>query len=225
MPSAVSETMRGSSPLARGLPAIISSVVMMRRIIPARAGFTPPRGMRCRAPRDHPRSRGVYVVNWLVYTAWPGSSPLARGLRLQTGVVRTRKRIIPARAGFTTDAGGRRRGWRDHPRSRGVYHHELRHGQAADRIIPARAGFTSRRPPTEAPTRDHPRSRGVYNLLLMVIMLTLGSSPLARGLHRVGRRIRRRSRIIPARAGFTVREVLDFPRERIIPARAGFTGG
>ena len=188
---------------------------MMRRIIPARAGFTPPRGMRCRAPRDHPRSRGVYVVNWLVYTAWPGSSPLARGLRLQTGVVRTRKRIIPARAGFTTDAGGRRRGWRDHPRSRGVYHHELRHGQAADRIIPARAGFTSKRPPTGAPTRDHPRSRGVY------------PNPAERP--------NLRRRIIPARAGFTRRtgrsctRVADHPRSRgvynvvvpVFPARFG----
>ena len=31
-------------------------------------------------------------------------------------------RIIPARAGFTRDRGGRLRPDQDHPRSRGVYH-------------------------------------------------------------------------------------------------------
>ena len=183
MPSAVSETMRGSSPLARGLPAIISSVVMMRRIIPARAGFTPPRGMRCRAPRDHPRSRGVYVVNWLVYTAWPGSSPLARGLRLQTGVVRTRKRIIPARAGFTTMSFDTDRPpIGSSPLARGLLVSALPLGRPLG-IIPARAGFT--------------------RIRLNGRTYVVGSSPLARGLPTQGPGRRQRRGIIPARAGFT----------------------
>ena len=210
----------GSSPLARGLPTRRSRPRPRAGIIPARAGFTRRSPSPRPGARDHPRSRGVYVVNWLVYTAWPGSSPLARGLRLQTGVVRTRKRIIPARAGFTTDAGGRRRGWRDHPRSRGVYHHELRHGQAADRIIPARAGFTSKRPPTGAPTRDHPRSRGVYPTRYPRLPPEKGSSPLARGLPRPAALNAGQLRIIPARAGFTSvprhspRSSSDHPRSR-----------
>ena len=91
-----------------------------------------------------------------------GSSPLARGLRLDTDAVGVRMRIIPARAGFTAR---HRCGWRayaDHPRSRGVYawplelftlcdgSSPLARGllkginvqRARNRIIPARAGFT-----------------------------------------------------------------------------------
>ena len=52
----------GSSPLARGLP--IQAVADRPRggIIPARAGFTPSASLRRSTARDHPRSRGVYVV-------------------------------------------------------------------------------------------------------------------------------------------------------------------
>ena len=50
----------GSSPLARGLRKAGQSVSDARRIIPARAGFTPPTARRLRACADHPRSRGVY---------------------------------------------------------------------------------------------------------------------------------------------------------------------
>ena len=50
----------GSSPLARGLRAGPAAQGRDGRIIPARAGFTRPRG-RCSGPgSDHPRSRGVY---------------------------------------------------------------------------------------------------------------------------------------------------------------------
>ena len=51
---------RGSSPLARGLPLLFDRSNHMRRIIPARAGFTgSPPSSRGPGP-DHPRSRGVY---------------------------------------------------------------------------------------------------------------------------------------------------------------------
>ena len=72
----------GSSPLARGLRRGIEPRCCLRRIIPARAGFTP----RARLP--HPRP--------------VGSSPLARGLPPATRRDGTFTRIIPARAGFTT---------------------------------------------------------------------------------------------------------------------------
>ena len=74
-------TSRGSSPLARGLPARAALVRGGARIIPARAGFT--------------------LEMWGDRPAICGSSPLARGLRgcLETGADRCG--IIPARAGFT----------------------------------------------------------------------------------------------------------------------------
>ena len=76
---------RGSSPLARGLPGSLLATMRGVGIIPARAGFTRPRGSRI------PRRRG--------------SSPLARGLPELADHLRARGRIIPARAGFTRGCG------------------------------------------------------------------------------------------------------------------------
>ena len=111
----------------------------------------------------------------------------------------------------------------DHPRSRGVYEEEahrlrIRAGSSplarglrdwcavsgrGARIIPARAGFTPA-PICSAPrTPDHPRSRGVYFSAAAGFSASTGSSPLARGLLRVGHIRRVVPRIIPARAGFT----------------------
>ena len=141
-------------------------------------------------------------------------------------VLRHRRRwlgIIPARAGFTS-LHYRPRPWlRDHPRSRGVYLdiaasksaavgssplargllpcQVVRHERPG--IIPARAGFTVVVRVDLHVRRDHPRSRGVYDGLGKPRGAVWGSSPLARGLH-VGRLgDGDRSRIIPARAGFT----------------------
>ena len=71
----------GSSPLARGLHAIVLALVVGKRIIPARAGFT--EGHTWEFPYGH------------------GSSPLARGLHPETNIPAREVRIIPARAGFT----------------------------------------------------------------------------------------------------------------------------
>ena len=172
----------GSSPLARGLPHHRDSAGRMRRIIPARAGFTLHVYVSARCRRDHPRSRGVYRDCPCPLPFPCGSSPLARGLLGRIELVRDLLGIIPARAGFTVD------GWAltlclwDHPRSRGVYgapgwgaaaktgssplarglrgNVEICHDRF--RIIPARAGFTSVPAACPTATWDHPRSRGVY---------------------------------------------------------------
>ena len=91
----------GSSPLARGLPRRGGPFGPGARIIPARAGFTPRSRASPTAVKDHPRSRGVYGTDFGgTVNAW-GSSPLARGLRHAVDVPPSRRRIIPARAGFT----------------------------------------------------------------------------------------------------------------------------
>ena len=173
----------GSSPLARGLQYRPSAGDSQLRIIPARAGFTArvPRG---RAPvriiparagftggisgrrawmPDHPRSRGVYMRGVSGHGVAIGSSPLARGLRQVEGPDGSRRRIIPARAGFTLQYSFDYCGGWDHPRSRGVYFRGPRRWirprgssplarglpstptstRRTARIIPARAGFTS----------------------------------------------------------------------------------
>ena len=115
------EARGGSSPLARGLLAESVQGGAADRIIPARAGFTCPRdGFPCRG-RDHPRSRGVYGARDDGGRPGEGSSPLARGLRVVTGLWALWIGIIPARAGFTCHRRWRPVSTRDHPRSRGVY--------------------------------------------------------------------------------------------------------
>ena len=91
----------GSSPLARGLPVQVQRRQDHRRIIPARAGFTPAEGRCPWRRRDHPRSRGVYQRTMLRRSLRAGSSPLARGLPPHPAEQHCTGRIIPARAGFT----------------------------------------------------------------------------------------------------------------------------
>ena len=112
------------------------------------------------------------------------------------------KRIIPARAGFTSPPRSRQAVSTDHPRSRGVYADEMHVHKDLDGssplarglpgkvgslrpdpgIIPARAGFTGSPGSRGSPTSDHPRSRGVYSPPASAGTISEGSSPLARGL-------------------------------------------
>mgnify|MGYP001641374638 CR=1 FL=1 len=215
----------GSSPLARGLHGPAEGEGLAHRIIPARAGFTPPAASGWWAPRDHPRSRGVYRPGRSPCPRMIGSSPLARGLPT---MARWREAVMV-----------------DHPRSRGVYERiqpwpdkkpgssPLARGlprpckisSARPGIIPARAGFTITRWFPRGCRPDHPRSRGVYALLEDVQTRRGGSSPLARGLLRRILLIVRGRGIIPARAGFTSssrpapRRAPDHPRSRGVYSR------
>ena len=138
------------------------SALPSSRIIPARAGFTGHGGRREGGAGDHPRSRGVYPRRTPSGPTSLGSSPLARGLPPPNERGREKRRIIPARAGFTQPRPGGPAPGGDHPRSRGVYSRppgrrrptrgssplarglllQSHHDQAFSWIIPARAGFT-----------------------------------------------------------------------------------
>ena len=155
--------MGGSSPLARGLRSTRRRHPWRPRIIPARAGFTGNEMGITGEKRDHPRSRGVYLLHSLCSCSHTGSSPLARGLHKYTVECIMDYRIIPARAGFTRTTWPAPSVAADHPRSRGVYHapsskasdfagssplarglHEAHPNSGPiRRIIPARAGFTA----------------------------------------------------------------------------------
>ena len=193
----------GSSPLARGLRGEGRRIGEQLGIIPARAGFTIQFRQVASQSRDHPRSRGVYQPGAPPREGSSGSSPLARGLRLEPRPQLSAGRIIPARAGFTSTRVLLPWLSRDHPRSRGVYMGAGRLAQrpvgssplarglpdhavalvALDRIIPARAGFTRRASCSAPHAADHPRSRGVYHHTTYLVTRSMGSSPLARGLH------------------------------------------
>ena len=192
----------GSSPLARGLRVATVAPFVQSGIIPARAGFTLAIGYTFRLVTDHPRSRGVYALATLKGSGVEGSSPLARGLRARARAGPPTRRIIPARAGFTSSRAPKPTPPSDHPRSRGVYDPNaatldqssgssplargLRKGWGKDPlaagIIPARAGFTASATGPRSWSADHPRSRGVYPTTEPRQSFSGGSSPLARGL-------------------------------------------
>ena len=193
---------RGSSPLARGLHDSAMRRAAAIRIIPARAGFT------CSMTRvtciiaDHPRSRGVYALEEDLALCDLGSSPLARGLHGLTYLEVLERRIIPARAGFTTLQWWIKHSCADHPRSRGVY---CSLSQSWWRFP------------------DHPRSRGVYLVRITTERPVSGSSPLARGL------LFAQSVLVAFSGSSPLARGLLGPHNdgatcfRIIPARAGFT--
>ena len=192
----------GSSPLARGLRSAQDGAGYGPGIIPARAGFTCRTRRTPTTRRDHPRSRGVYMLKSMLDALFSGSSPLARGLPDGVVVQGGPEGIIPARAGFTAHRRSSVHDHPDHPRSRGVYEDTDEHSPrelgssplarglrvgvmvtyTVHRIIPARAGFTRRIARSASRRSDHPRSRGVYLGPSHLPSLSHGSSPLARGL-------------------------------------------
>ena len=81
------------------------AVKLGKRIIPARAGFTCTGGIPGFAVWDHPRACGVYLSSAADGATKAGSSPRVRGLQIPHAHEVTRRRIIPARAGFTESSG------------------------------------------------------------------------------------------------------------------------
>ena len=150
-------------------------------------------------------------------------------------------RNIPARAGKTAVRGAQFVVVWEHPRSRG----ENRDALAVEpqlmgtsplargklgafvnlprgqRNIPARAGKTCRHPAHRPSPREHPRSRGENSVAALPRFSTMGTSPLARGKRRLGRRLSQIARNIPARAGKTERSLQGAPYEKEHPRSRG----
>ncbi len=152
----------GSSPLARGTRVQVRNSRRAVRLIPARAGNTSSSRRLRFMISAHPRSRGEHMRSTSIPRYSSGSSPLARGTLMSRPIHGSDKRLIPARAGNTSDSMACWL-WRSaHPRSRGEHcwsvllHWSLigssplargtPWGQSSDgvatRLIPARAGNT-----------------------------------------------------------------------------------
>ena len=111
----------GSSPLARGTLHYQTSSSAMCRLIPARAGNTYLIITPDSVTTAHPRSRGEHDAQTQQCEGYRGSSPLARGtLRVGCGCFFS-ERLIPARAGNTTDTNAFCHAFKAHPRSRGEH--------------------------------------------------------------------------------------------------------
>ena len=92
----------GSSPLSRGIQLNRVPMAQWRRIIPALAGNTGLWVDANKEHRDHPRSRGEYLLGWCQSRDLLGSSPLSRGILCITKMHTAPIRIIPALAGNTS---------------------------------------------------------------------------------------------------------------------------
>ena len=152
----------GSSPLSRGIHVLVERLRAVIGIIPALAGNTGPESADATEHRDHPRSRGEYILSERDYSREYG--------------------IIPALAGNTCPHHPREDQRADHPRSRGEYSmpgtsisggsgssplsrgipHQPRRVGRLRRIIPALAGNTWAGRCGSVTWWDHPRSRGEY---------------------------------------------------------------
>ena len=89
------------------------------------------------------------------------------------------------------------------------------------RIIPARAGPTERSAAIAFDVADHPRSCGANIGMLRRCRVNLGSSPLVRGQRESDKQVNGENRIIPARAGPTLRRVRVPPEAPDHPRSCG----
>ena len=230
----------GSSPRARGTHDEWLQEQAKQRFIPASAGNTDLKNFRPGLLPVHPRERGEH--DWLEPTnsAICGSSPRARGTPARPSLERLHGRFIPASAGNTaawTSACARctvhprergehafvftssARSTGSSPRARGTPPKPSQSGHMA-RFIPASAGNTTGSTKSTPATPVHPRERGEHMVQAATGNNPNGSSPRARGTHRVPRPAHHQRRFIPASAGNTSSIlifrglILVHPRER-----------
>ena len=152
----------------------------MIRFIPARTGNTSHPRAEDRSVPVHPRTHGDHCDAASTREIASGSSPHARGTRLQSGSARPSSRFIPARTGNTSGSGLRLTIPWVHPRTHGEHklHHlgetiadgsspharatrtYQEHVENIRRFIPARTGNTT--PSSRSAISDtvHPRTHG-----------------------------------------------------------------
>ena len=173
-------TFDGSSPLTRGKRCSGARRSTRPWLIPAHAGKTFGARSWMGISTAHPRSRGENLSISLRNSSKMGSSPLTRGKPQARSNGACHDRLIPAHAGKTAQARGRRECPQAHPRSRGENgtpsttsrgpngSSPLTRGKPVTsepsgdgtRLIPAHAGKTQRSSLTSSPRPAHPRSRG-----------------------------------------------------------------
>ena len=213
------------------------------RLIPARAGRTRAGGCVLTRHAAHPRSRGAdcAVDGWRAVSA--GSSPLARGGRIDHVEPEPDVRLIPARAGRTRPRSSAPPAKRAHPRSRGADikirlvptaamgssplarggRRDVVRATAQDGLIPARAGRTLCACSSTGATRAHPARAGrTFPSLDHFAMRE--AHPRSRGAdHRAHRPLTVDDGSSPLARGGLRTHRRGFCYSGLIPARAGRT--
>ena len=130
----------GSSPLARGTQHRSNTMHHLGRFIPAGAGNTVPLCGTGVAYPVHPRWRGEHWGRASARLYHCGSSPLARGTRLQQPIQQQPIRFIPAGAGNTTSRAAPRLVAAVHPRWRGEHYQHQKRKKVPDGSSPLARG-------------------------------------------------------------------------------------
>ena len=211
----------GSSPRMRGKQDRRTFFSMIRGLIPAHAGKTRERREPWRCRRAHPRACGENATSDAYLAPDGGSSPRMRGKLDDARPCLRRGGLIPAHAGKTIvrhadppfSPGSS-------PRMRGKLIREKLE-LALARLIPAHAGKTIPRRARRPSRTAHPRACGENSRFSAYPTNPAGSSPRMRGKPSLGRSLRRRSRLIPAHAGKTVKEALHDSDSRAHPRACG----
>ena len=194
---------RGSSPLSRGTPRIVTSQGLQLRFIPALAGNTAGWSAAPTRRTVHPRSRGEHVKTPNGEVGTIGSSPLSRGTPTRSREKISRLRFIPALAGNTVAFPlVRSPSFGSSPLSRGTPVLRTRKKKGT-RFIPALAGNTLEALELITFIAVHPRSRGEHLDGLSGPQKHIGSSPLSRGTPNLAVVKVLSHRFIPALAGNT----------------------
>ena len=193
----------GSSPRARGTPAVHHPDNRRVRFIPASAGNTCNDAGHDLRDAVHPRERGEHSEALGSANVQAGSSPRARGTREVGRADEGLRRFIPASAGNTARPDGVISLFSVHPRERGE-HAAVDHSDdlgsgssprargtplkfalltAILRFIPASAGNTLPAFRRSGSGPVHPRERGEHPSWKRASTTGSGSSPRARGTH------------------------------------------
>ena len=221
----VSQSPHGSSPRGRGKRRGDGVSVAAAGLIPARAGKTRRRSRTIDGRKAHPRAGGENPARAGRRHHWWGSSPRGRGKPSRHTNLGVCLGLIPARAGKTSSSTPRAATRKAHPRAGGENYgrvEETADGRGSSPrgrgkllqcfecqpgrgLIPARAGKTAARSASPGKRRAHPRAGGENRLAVRLASELGGSSPRGRGKQHGRQLTAMTGRLIPARAGKTIR--------------------
>ena len=211
----------GSSPRVRGKRREGAALAAVARLIPARAGKTPCGHEFAPSFPAHPRACGENRSGSTRLRSDQGSSPRVRGKRSNLPDSEFMPRLIPARAGKTMESASDPPWLGAHPRACGENGTSRVAATVLPRLIPARAGKTVGATPCPPGTSAHPRACGENATAAWTGVQAAGSSPRVRGKRGVSGMGARPRRLIPARAGKTVRLPHRRYRRRAHPRACG----
>ena len=198
--------MKGSPPLAWGIPVCVFDISQTERITPTCVGNTSRPQQGCARVKDHPHLRGEYVTIGPTWATIEGSPPLAWGIHFAFSHNSSSSRITPTCVGNTIFANSQNTRFEDHPHLRGEYTTSLfttanskgspplawgipRPGDVCELlegITPTCVGNTTLLKQHRRQRRDHPHLRGEYYEEERASMSEKGSPPLAWGIPKSG---------------------------------------